>query len=190
MNPTYDEIDQRIQKRAYELLGGEAEYQRIADAEHLEVMKIWNQNTELIGRILRAHLFVEKFMVMHLRHLDPLGAQSKQGFAKKIEQLDQQDPEVVAVIPGIRKLNEIRNRLAHEINETLTAEDVGEFFQCRNFYHLMRYRYQRKIGAPKPIEVLEDFSRFSAIALSFKRSQLAAAVRQATMEMDKAAKNP
>lgn len=184
MNPGYDETDQRIHKRACELLGGEAEYRKIADEEHHEVMKIWNQNTELIGRILRAHLFVEKFMVMHLRHLDPSRAHSTQGFAKKIEHLDQADPEVVAVIPGIRKLNEIRNRLAHEINATLTAEDMGEFFQCRNFYHLMLYRHQRKIASRQPIEVLEDFSRFAAIALSLKRSRLVAAVRQATREMD------
>lgn len=179
----YDETDRKIHKRACELLGGEAEYQKIADEEHHEVMKIWNQNTELIGRILRAHLFVEKFMVMHLRHLRSSRAQSTQGFAKKIEHLDRGDPEVVAVIPGIRKLNEIRNRLAHEINATLTAEDVGEFFQCRNFYHLMLYRHQRKIGALQPIEVLEDFSRFAAITLSLNRSRLVAAVRQATEEM-------
>lgn len=186
----YDEIDLRIHERARELLGGEAEYQKIADEEHHEVMKIWNQNTELIGRILRAHLFVEKFMVMHLRHLDPSGAVPIKGFANKIKHLDQDDPEVVAVIPGIRKLNEIRNRLVHEINAVLTAEDVRELFRCRNFYHLMLQRHQRRIAARQPIEVLEDFSRFAAIALSFKRSPLAAALRRATLEIEGAVNSP
>src|SRR5690606_7610719 len=57
-----DEIDLKIHKRAAQLLGGEAAYQKIADEESKEVIARWNQNTELIGRILRAHLFVEQFL--------------------------------------------------------------------------------------------------------------------------------
>lgn len=181
-----DHIDRKIQKRAAELLGGEAEYRRIADEESKEVMDRWNQDTELIGRILRAHLFVEQFMTDNLKHANPrLGSldKAKLSFARKIDLLDPKDPGVAEVTPGIRKLNSIRNRLAHGSKAAVTPEDTAEFLRCRNFEGLMRMQHGEKFSAMKPIEVLENFSRFAAIALSGRRSRLVAAVLQATREI-------
>lgn len=181
-----DKIDQLIHIRAAELLGGEAEYRRIADEESKEVMDRWNQDIELIGRILRAHLFVEQFMTDNLKHANPrLGSvdKAKLGFARKIDLLDPLDPGVAEVTPGIRKLNSIRNRLAHGSKAVITPEDVVEFLRCRNFERLMQVQNGEKFSAMKPIEVLENFSRFAAIALSGRRSRLVAAVLQATSEI-------
>lgn len=180
-----DEIDLKIHKRAAQLLGGEAAYQRIADEESKEVMARWNQNTELIGRILRAHLFVEQFLTDNLRHANPrLGSieRAKLGFSQKIDLLDPRDPGVAEVTPGIRKLNSIRNKLAHGAKAAVTAEDVAEFLKCRNFVRLMETQHG-KIEELKPIELLENFARFAAIALSVRRSRLVAAVAQATHDI-------
>lgn len=181
-----DDIDQMIQKRAAQILGGQAEYRRIADEEHLEVTERWNQDTELIGRILRAHLFLEQFMTENLQYANPrLGSldKAKIGFSQKIDLLDFRDPDIAPVLPGIRKLNAIRNRLAHRNKTAVSAEDVAEFVQCRNFEILMQAQHGEKFKSQKPIEVLENFARFAAIALSKQRSQLVAALMQATLEL-------
>ncbi|WP_147326255.1 hypothetical protein [Hydrogenophaga borbori] len=68
---TTPDLDQQILNRAAELLGGQAEYERLATEEVNEVQRRWNQDTDAIGRILRAHLFVERFMTENLQRANP-----------------------------------------------------------------------------------------------------------------------
>jgi len=152
------DLDERIRKRAAELLGGEAEYQRIADQESKEVMGRWNLDTELIGRILRAHLFLERFVTESIQRSNPsLGSveRAKLSFSQKIDLLNPGHPDIADVAPGIRKLNGIRNRLAHQSHAEVTAEDASAFLQCRTFSGALRARLGKEVDDLKPIEVLE-----------------------------------
>jgi hypothetical protein len=184
--PNFDHIDFLIHTRAAQLLGGEAEFRKIADQESKEVMGRWNQDTELIGRILRAHLFLEQFISENLQHANPkLGSidKAKLGFAQKIDLLDPCDPNITEVTPGIRRLNSIRNRLAHRSKTAVTLEDAAELLRSKNFERLLREQHGEKFATLTPIEVLENFARFASIALSGNSSRLVAAVRQATTEL-------
>jgi hypothetical protein len=64
-----------IVRRAIELLGGKQEFFAEADRELADVNGRWKQNIEVIGRILRAHLFVEHYIGEYLAKANPrLGA--------------------------------------------------------------------------------------------------------------------
>lgn len=180
------DLDERIYKRAAQLLGGEAEYRKIADQESAEALARWQLDTELVGRILRAHLYLERFVTENLQRTNPmLGSveKAKLSFSQKIELLNQNHPDVADFTPGLRKLNSIRNRLAHQSGAEVTAEDVSTLMQCRTFSSAIRARLGKKVDDLKPIEVLEQFSRYASIALSVGHSRLIAAVATATREL-------
>lgn len=180
------DIDRQIRDRAAQLLGGEAEYQKLADQESREALLRWQHDTDLIGRILRSHLFLERFITENLQRANPsLGSieKAKLTFAQKIELLSPSNPDVVEVTPGIRKLNNIRNRLAHQSNAAVTAEDAAALLQCQTFSRLLRKRHRDGIDALKPIEILEHFARHASIALSVGHSRLIAAVAAAAKEI-------
>lgn len=180
------DLDERIHKRAAELLGGEAEYKKIADQESAQVLARWQLDTELVGRILRAHLFLERFVTENLQRTNPmLGSveKAKLSFSQKIELLDPNQPDIADFKPGLRKLNSIRNRLAHESGAEVTAEDASALMQCRTFSSAIRASLGRKVDGLKPIEVLEQFSQYASIALSIGHSRLIAAVATATREL-------
>ena len=180
------DLDQRIQKRAAELLGGEAEYKRIAAQESNEAQLRWKLDTDSIGRILRAHLFLERFVTENLQRANPaLGSieKAKLSFAQKIELLNPNNPDIADVTPGIRRLNSIRNRLAHQSDAAVTSDDAATLLQCRTFSGALRMRLGNGVDALKPIEVLEDFARHASIALSVGHSRLIAAVAAATKEL-------
>jgi hypothetical protein len=179
-------IDKQIRERAAQLLGGDAEYEKIAALESREAQLRWQHDTDAIGRILRAHLFLERFMTENLQKTNPsLGSieKAKLGFAQKIELLNPSNPDIADVTPGIRKLNNIRNRLAHQSSAAVTPEDVAVLMECRTFAGLLRMRHGEGVDALKPIEVLEHFARHASIALSVGHSRLIAAVAAATREL-------
>jgi hypothetical protein len=183
---TPPDIDQQIRKRAAQLLGGEAEYQRISDEESGEAMRRWQQDTDTIGRILRAHLFVERFMTENLQRANPaLGSieKAKLTFSQKASLLNPGNADVADVLPGIRRMNSIRNRLAHESHAEVTAEDAKTLLQCKTFSQTLSMRLGEKVVALRPIEILEQFARHTSIALSVGHSRLIAAVAAATKEL-------
>jgi hypothetical protein len=184
--PSPSDLDHQIQARAAALLGGDAEYRRIADEEYGEVQRRWQQDTDTIGRILRAHLFVERFLTENLQRSNPkLGSveKAKLTFAQKVALLDPQNPEAAAVMPGLRIMNRVRNRLAHESNAAVTSADAAALLDCKAFAQLLGTRHRENLSGLAPISVLEDFARFTGIALSVGHSRLIAAVAQAIREL-------
>ena len=180
------DIDQRIRDRAAQLLGGDAEFQKIAAQESSEALLRWQHDTDSIGRILRVHLFLERFITDNLQRANPsLGSieKAKLSFAQKIELLSPRNADVADVTPGIRKLNNIRNRLAHKSNAAVTPDDAAALLQCQTFARLLRLRHGNGFDALKPIEVLEHFARHASIALSVGHSRFIAAVMAATKEL-------
>jgi len=180
------DINQQIHDRAAQLLGGEAEYQRISDEESAEALRRWQQDTDTIGRILRAHLFIERFMTETLQRSNPaLGSmeKAKLTFSQKVALLNPHNADIADVLPGIRRINSIRNRLAHESHAAVSTEDANALLQCKTFDQVLRMRYGEKLSALRPIEILEQFARHTSIALSVGHSRLIAAVAAATKEL-------
>jgi hypothetical protein len=58
-------------RRVIDLGGGREEFLRLMNESIARISAVWDQDATLIGRILRAHLFVEHFLGEYLRSRNP-----------------------------------------------------------------------------------------------------------------------
>lgn len=166
---TFPDPDSVI-RHLIDLLGGpDAAFERLDD-EFNRTKAVWDQNSQFIGRILRAHLFVEHFLTEYLRTKSPqLGSLDKARltFAQKISLLDSGEPNINDLLPGIRRLNQVRNRLAHSLHAGLSADDANVMLGCLPFRFLRIESAKTKLQTPsvEPIDVLEDFAFHAGMRL-------------------------
>ncbi len=152
-----------VVKHVIELSGGHDAFFEKSHAELNRLNAVWKQDSLTIGRILRAHVFVEHFLNELLRAKNPgLGPLDKARltFAQKVSLVGPESPEVEDLLPGIRRLNQIRNRLAHSLHADLTTEDADVLLNC-SLFRAMRdedARHISEIASTKPIDVVEDFA--------------------------------
>jgi hypothetical protein len=110
--------------------GREAFFGRL-DKRYAEFTRVWKQDAERMGRILRAHLAAEHFVGMYLCAMNPnLGdvAGARLSYAQKVDLLKAEENSMVAMIlPGLRRLGAIRHRIAHRLQVDLTKEDEDVF---------------------------------------------------------------
>jgi hypothetical protein len=175
-----------IVRRAIELLGGKQEFFAEADRELSDVNGRWKQNVEVIGRILRAHLFVEHYIGEYLAKANPrLGAlgEAKISFAQKVALLDASNTEIALILPGIKRLNKIRNRLAHNLDAQVTEAEATVFLGSNRFAALRAARAADQAQANEPIDILEDFAKHVVMALNYEFSPTSKAIYQAIHEL-------
>ena len=159
---------QRVASHVITLLGGHDAAFAHFDADHRLLNDRWNQNTDSIGRILRAHLFVEHFLTEYLVARNPeLGSpeDARLTFAQKLALIGDATGGVAYLIPGIRRLNAIRNRLAHNLSADVTPEDVNVFLGIALFKAMRDELARPNQASGDPIDILEDFSRHTGSAL-------------------------
>lgn len=176
-----------IVRRAMELLGGKDQFFAAVDRELAAVDGRWNQNIEVIGRILRAHLFVEHYLGEYLAEANPrLGdlSETRVTFAQKVALLDASNPDIAVILPGIKRLNKIRNRLAHNLDTQVTEEDAQVFLASERFAALRAARRAEVAQTNAPLEVLEDFAKHVAMALTYEFSLMSKAIYQAIQEVN------
>ena len=176
-----------VAKQTIELLGGrDAAFETIM-AEFGKMQHRWKQDVEAIGRILRSHLYVEHYMTEYLEKANPrLGSveRSRLSFVQKLELLDPKDIRISEVLPGIRHLNTIRNRLAHQLSTTVTEDDAAVFLSARYFKALRDEGAKPGKPSAEPIEVLEHFAIHASQILTGEFSSLANAFAQAINEFN------
>ena len=176
--PPADKVAQKV----VELLGGPKEATKLMEEEFDEVNRRWSQNTDTIGRILRAHLFVEHFLSAHLQAANPqLGSLDKVRltFAQKVALLDPLDSRISEVRPGVMHLNAIRNRLAHRLDVSVTEADMRVFLQAPYFASLRLEGAKPGVPPSDPLEVLEAFAKYAAASFSHRLSKLSQAFAEA-----------
>lgn len=181
---TTDEID-FVATRTLELMGGRTLALATMTAAHMRMAARWNQDTDTIGRILRAHLFVEHYLTEYLQATNPaLGDldEARVTFNQKVSLLKTDGSSVL--VGGLRRLNKIRNRLAHNLQATVTDEDAALFLSMPLFRAV---REARKHGAEEqlsdaPLAVFEHFAYFASQLLSEPSSPFAKAMDQAKAE--------
>lgn len=174
-----------IVRRAIELMGGHDEFFKAADEELADVNRRWDQNVAAIGRILRAHLFVEHYLTQYVFRANPrLGSliKARATFAQKVALLDADNSDIATMLPGIKRLNEIRNRLAHNLGVQLSEDDKSIFLGCKRFAALRAARSEEESQTNEPLEILEDFARHTAVSLTHEFSPLSKAIKQSIME--------
>src|SRR5580704_9847581 len=113
-------------KTLFELYGGKDKFAKETDSEVKNFNKLWNQNYEKIGRVMRSHLVVEHFLTEYLVQESPkLNVEdARLTFGQKINLLRNHDKIIAMLRPGIERLNKIRNRLAHNLNAEITEADA------------------------------------------------------------------
>ncbi|MDO9112471.1 MAG: hypothetical protein Q7U63_01615 [Polaromonas sp.] len=181
--PPHD--NDRIVRRAMELMGGHDAFFKAADEELADVNGRWNQNVAEIGRILRAHLFVEHYLTQYVAQANPrLGSltEARATFAQKVALLDAVNPDIATMLPGIKRLNAIRNRLAHNLGTQVSEDDARIFLGCERFSALRAARSTEESQTNDPLEILEDFARHTAVSFTYEFTPLSKAIAQSIME--------
>lgn len=174
-----------VVKRVIELLGGVEKTRQITDQELGDMSHRWNQDIESIGRILRAHLYVEHYMTEYLEKANPhLGSvvKAKLSFAQKIALLDPNDPRLQEVKDGMKHLNAIRNRLAHRLSATVTPEDSAVFLRAPYFGEMRDERAKPGQPSNDPLDILEEFAQHASHAFTQKFSLVGQAFARALDE--------
>lgn len=127
-----------------------------------------------MGRILRAHLAVEHFVGTYLWAMNPnLGdvAGARLSYAQKVDLLKAEENSMVAMIlPGLRRLGAIRNRIAHRLQVDLTKEDedvflaIGLFKAARDAKHdnYLEHPEVKPIAHDPPLAIVEEFAQFAS----------------------------
>ncbi|TCG08392.1 hypothetical protein BZM27_12735 [Paraburkholderia steynii] len=186
MSDLFDGSDP-IVNRAIAIMGGPDAFRNALDADNAAMKSQWNQDITSIGRILRAHLFVEHYLTEHLQVVNPrLGDldEARLAFAQKVHLLEGDAPPAISyLVPGIKRLNAVRNRLAHNLAATVTDEDAAVFLSC-----LSRFRFisvenlNGKNLSEDPLDVLDRFAEFAASSLHNSSSAFGRAYLQAIEE--------
>ena len=153
-------------EKTFEVFGGREQFFAAAENEISYINGLWKADIASIGRVLRSHLVVEHFLARVIEKNNPkLGDLSKArlSFFQKLELLDTSAIILQELKPGIKRLNEIRNRIAHKLEVDVTQEDKAEFLGI-GIYEAMRNESEKRSGKKSgdPIDILEDFSLFAA----------------------------
>jgi hypothetical protein len=159
---------EKFTKKLIEAFGGtEALRQRVTE-RLTETNRLWNQDSELIGRLLRCHLFVEHFLTAYLRFQNPgLGDldAARLTFAQKVALAERVGTPEHYVFAGVRHLNKMRNRIAHTLRAEVTEEDRDVFLGIRNFASLRRALAEHQPDSDESIDVVEAFARHAGSVL-------------------------
>lgn len=155
--------------RVIELAGGKDILNERLDKKLNEINEAWNQNTDLIGRVLRAHLFVEHFMTRYIlskRNEFKNESVERASFARKVDLIARGDVIVLnELIPGIRRLNKIRNKLAHNLFIELDSESTEEFYKSSSFWLLRIELAKPNTPSMEPVAVIEDFAKHVGVCI-------------------------
>jgi len=167
---------QVVVKNVIDLLGGREAAFAHFDDEFRYISERWSQDTDAIGRILRCHLFVEHFLTAFLVQRNPeLGSVSdaRLSFAQKVTLIGQASAGIAYLIPGIRRLNTIRNRMAHTLAADITTDDINIFLGITLFKAMREARAKPNSASTVPVDILEDFAKHAGTCLQASVSLVA-----------------
>jgi hypothetical protein len=86
-------------------------------------------------------------------------------FSQKLALIDTPLQVTSYLLPGLRRLNAIRNRLAHSLRADVTPDDAKAFLDIELF-RAMRTEKARRESRPlssEPIDILDAFAQFAGI---------------------------
>ena len=143
----------------------------LADADNLEgdvhefnreYADFLSREDEPISRILRLHLIVEHYLLSYLRAANPsLGGpeRARLSLAQKLSLADNEESTIHLLVPGIRCLNTLRNRLAHNLHFSVSDFDISPIASFVSVWHS---------AAGKPIPSgIDSIEAFSLLASSW-----------------------
>jgi len=152
----------QVAKRFIELSGGKDKLNEEMDSKLSAINQKWNQDIDAIGRILRSHLFVEHFITECLIFFNPNLSHARDvrlSYSQKLKFIEGYSNEIRDLAPGIRRLNKIRNRLAHTLEATVSDEDTNVILGIASFRCLREESAKPDFASNDSLDVLEDFAK-------------------------------
>ncbi|MDD1626737.1 MAG: hypothetical protein LUQ26_04570 [Methylococcaceae bacterium] len=153
---------EKVAKRVIDLSGGKDKLNEEMDRKLNSINEKWNQDVDAIGKILRAHLFIEHYVTECLSHLNPNLSNLKDArlsFSQKILLLEGYSEETKELATGIKRLNIIRNRLADSLKACVTDQDKESLLSVKSFRSLREELAKPGRPSEENIIVLEDFAK-------------------------------
>ncbi|MBT1443414.1 hypothetical protein KJI95_02605 [Shewanella sp. JM162201] len=160
---------EQVVKRVIELSGGKDKLNEEMDSKLAKINEKWNQDVDAIGRILRAHLFVEHFITECLVSFNPALGNIKEArltFSQKLTLIEGYSEETKELARGIKRLNKIRNQLAHNLSGTVTDQDKESLLSVMSFSTLRDELAKPEMPSDDNLVVLEDFAKHVGARLS------------------------
>jgi hypothetical protein len=160
------EMEARVQDYAKKLVIELRPHQALIDQRFKESRELANQSFsrdhDAIGRILKHHLILENYITRHLEAIAPTRdwRNSRLRFAQKLALLPKDNPQMQALIPGIREVNDVRNAFGHRIEAQLSMDSVKACLDVLEVSH----PYFNK-NYTDPIDVIEDFTQHACASL-------------------------
>ncbi|MEK6302054.1 MAG: hypothetical protein AABO41_15195 [Acidobacteriota bacterium] len=91
--------------------------------------------------------------------------EAKLSFAQKLALIGTAELGVSYLVPGIRRLNTIRNRLAHTLSAEISTDDVNVFLGIALFRALREELAKPGLPSSDPADILEAFAKHVGITL-------------------------
>ena len=153
-------------QRIFDAYGGKDAFFAASERRLHEYSSAWAQDSEAIGKVLRAHLAVEHFLGEYIATTNPnLGSidDARISFGQKVALLGTSQAHIADLKPGLTLMNKIRNRIAYRLRADVTNEDKDAFLHIRLFA-AMRSEKAKRFGEPPddPVSVLEQFAHYAA----------------------------
>ena len=162
---THDQREIKTYLRTYvEQFGGLEEYREHLLRNEDDLAQSWGISVDVMGRILRAHLYIEHFLGKYLQAANPqLGSVSdaRLSYDKKLKLCGKQNSMLNALMPGLKYLNVVRNRVVHELRAEVTESDAAVFRGVRMYAPFAKIN-----GNATPIELLEGFAQLAGRILA------------------------
>ncbi len=173
-----------VAKHLHQLLGGRKATIDKLNREHDELMDTWNQDAISIGRILRAHLFVEHSLTQFLQAQNPqMNSLEDAGlsFAQKVSLIDPDSTQIKDLLPGIWRLNKVRKRISHSLNADISAADADAWLSCYLSRSMRDVTFAHNSQEPSsdPLDIIEEFALHVGLTLSAASSEFGVAWNRA-----------
>ncbi len=170
---------QRMLEHYSSLTGKQSDPLQDLAEEFSELARRWAQDCELIGRVLRAHLFVEHFMNDFIARQNPnlpRAGIDKLPFATKVGLLGHSKPFIATYSSALWALNDIRTDFGHRLDSKVNQKRIVTILEAGEFV-----KYQEGIRAPvtdatPAVEVVEAFARLMGKIFHGESSPTAGAI--------------
>jgi hypothetical protein len=109
-----------------------------------------------VGVILKCHLIVEHFLDCYLAAANPAiqeWHEARLTFAQKLALADNPRSAIRVLMPGLRCLNALRNRLAHQLDAKFEESAVGPIQEFMTMWNTAAGKH-----IPEGIGLLEEFA--------------------------------
>lgn len=149
--------------------GGPKRFFAIQAERHARLTEAWAQDADVIGRVVRCHLFVEHFMDDFLdSHCHALSPPSLAGltFNQKISLLPKEHVFISPLTPGVKRINQIRNRIAHTLRADLSGKDAQVFTRIELFAEFRKVGGDAAVLTGSPLLVLESFAQYVGMTMA------------------------